>query len=205
MAEETKSVPAPAPEQPKESPAPATPAPTSGGSSKTGTKVLIIIIVIVVVLGVIGYFVSRYLARKVGESAAESILSSATGGKVDVSSSGNGASVTTKDGTVSTGDKASWPADMPGSIPKVSSGAITYSSKNASGVYTYWSVVYDKGSTDIITKYKADLVAKGWTVTGEVNSSYIDSVTATLGKLEVSLSYDPSSGGMTLAVTQTNN
>lgn len=196
--------------EPQATPAPSTTTTTTttAAPKKSGNKALVVIAIIIgvlVVLGLAGNYVwGHYIAKKIGESAAETILSNAIGGKVDVSTGSNGATVTTKDGTVSTGDKASWPADMPNSVPKVSSGTITYAAKNASDDYTYWSVIYDKGTADTVTKYKADLVAGGWTVTSEVNASYINSITATKAKLETSYSVDPSTSGGTLTVTQTN-
>lgn len=201
MPEETSPQQAQQPAAPQPSTNPTSPASKKGGN-KTAT-IIIIVIVVLIILGFGGSYVfSNFIAKKVGENAAEKILESATGGKVDVSSSGNGASVTTKDGTVTTGDQAKWPSDMPSSVPKLGSGTITYAAKSAGEGYTYWSVIYDKGTGADITKYKTSLTSTGWTIADEINTSYSISIRATSGKLEVAVSLDPSSGAVTMTVTQ---
>lgn len=188
-----------------ETPKPAATQSTSGASTKSGNKktttIIVVVIVVLIILGYAGsYIFSHFIAKKVGETAAEKILESATGGKVDISSNGDGASVSTKDGSIQTGDKAKWPSDMPSVVPEFKYGNATYSSKTDNANYLGWSVIFDAIQTDASTKYKADLTSKGWTISSTTESSAGDYLSATNGNYTISIVIDQSSKGATLSV-----
>ena len=162
MPEESKAAPAPVAPAPAQS----APASTSSGGKGGGSKLIIIIVIIVVVLGAAGYFARNYLVKKAAEKTAESILSTATGGKVSVDSSDNGGVTINSNGsTLSTGSKSSWPATMPTSVPEFKYGTISSSSTSNDSTYKAWSAGYTDITSDALTKYDTQLLANSWTQT----------------------------------------
>jgi hypothetical protein len=159
------------PEETNGAPAPSSTSAPAGGKKSNSTTIIIIVVVVVVILGVGGYLLQNYLARK----TAESILSSTTGSAVSVSD--NGVSVSSGSATVATGDKATWPSTMPSDVPKFGSG-------NILGVTTdtttgYWTVTYENCTDSAAgTKYVAALIAAGWTQTAtyDANNSIVRSM-----------------------------
>jgi len=202
-----QSAPSPSPAQPNKpaqsaqqiAPAQQTQSPPSGKSG--GSKVLIIVIIVIVVLAILGIIggriVSNYLAKKAGEKVASSLLSGALGGNASVSSGGNGLNVTTKDGTISTGDKAKWPSDMPSAVPEFKYGTLSMSTKVKDDA---WSVMYEKVNEDSLTKYEQDLAAKGWAKTDSANLGFADTLMMTNDNNGITVIYDPQSKGISLSV-----
>ena len=150
---------------------PVAPAPEKKtGSNKTMT-VVIIVIVVLAALGVTGYYGVRYLfhkaGEKVGEELVENALESSTGGNVDYDYDDDGATLESEDGTTSVGSKAEWPSDMPSSVPKYSSGEITYSSTTAES----WYLMYENINSADLTSYKSALEEAGWEIVTTSNST----------------------------------
>jgi len=180
--------------------APVSTTPQTKPKSKTGIMVAVILIV-VVVLGVGGYFASRYVARKAGEKLAEGILKAGTGGNVDVNSSGDGAKVETGDGSLSVGSSASWPKDMPNSVPEFKYGKITMAvstDTNGKG----WSVTYEAVESGAMEKYASDLSSAGWTKedTADMGAG-LSILSYSKDSYQIQAIYDASSKGVSLAVT----
>lgn len=172
---------------------------SSGGKGGGGAKVAIIIVVVVlVVLGVGGYFVQRFVVKKAGEKITESLLGGALGGKVDVSSNGDGVSISNENGSIGTGESAKWPADMPSSVPTFSYGKISMSTK----VDNSWSVIYESVEADAQSKYVAALKSKGWTENEEViDMGETKMVSMANGEYKITLIFDSSSSGASITVT----
>lgn len=170
-----------------------------------GSKVLIIVIIVVVVLAILGIvggrYLSNYLSRKAGEKIASSVLSNALGGKANVSSGGNGVDVTTKDGTISVGDKAKWPTDMSSLVPEFKYGKIAFSAKTTvSG--DAWSVTYEEVKDGAQEGYKSALVSSGWSDESQTSFAIADALQMTNGNLQITVIFDPSSKGASLTVSQ---
>ena len=194
MGEENKVAPAPA------APAPAAPAPANGGG-KGGSKVVIIIVIVVVVLGIIGYAAERYIAKKIADKAASTIISSATGGKVSVDSSGNGGvSVNSNGDSISSGSKAVWPVNMPSSVPKFTYGTISYSSSSDTADYKAWSAMFTDVTTDAGTKYANALTANGYAQTEVINNNDVSITTYENDTYRVSVTIDTSNKEATVSV-----
>ncbi|MFA5157945.1 MAG: hypothetical protein WC451_02025 [Patescibacteria group bacterium] len=186
-----------------QTPAPAAaPAPAPAPAKKSNaTTVIIIVVVALVVLGVGGYFVSRYIARKAAEKLTEGIISAGTGGKVNVDSSNNSVSISGDGESISVGENATWPSDMPSDVPKYSKGKITSSSKIDNENLKSWSVVVAETSQSDFTAYKASVVAAGWKSDYE-STSVIEIAQYTKGDYSLSAAYDASSSGATVTVTK---
>ena len=195
MGEENKVAPAPA-----AAPAPATPAPASGGG-KSSNKVILIIVIVVVVLGIIGYAAERFIARKIADKAASTIISSATGGKVSVDSSDNGGvSVNSNGDTISSGTKAVWPVNMPSSVPKFTYGTISYSSSSDTADYKAWSAMFTDITSDAGTKYATALTTNGYTQTEVINNNGVSITTYENDTYRVSVTIDDSNKEATVSV-----
>jgi len=134
----------------------------SGGSNKTVVTVIIIVVAVLLVLGVGGYFLSRYLAQK----AAESLVSGLTGGKVTTQGD-DGASLNLGDTSIKTGSLASWPTDLPISLQQPEDVTVKSTSKIASS--QTWIVNIADIPTNAIDNYITDLEGKGWTKTSDDN------------------------------------
>lgn len=174
MSEEVKPV----------APAPTSSAPVAPSGKKNNVVLIVVVIVVVlVILGIIGRVVSNYLARKAGEKLAEGIISSATGGKVDVD----------------TGSGASWPSDMPSSVPKYSKGKITIATKINEEGSKGWSVVISETSQSDYNSYKVQVVSAGWTNTASTSfGTIIDAYEN--GTYAMNLTFDPTSNGVSITV-----
>jgi len=199
MAEEIKQ------EAPKENPAPVSSPSTqssssgtsSSGSNKGCTTAIIIIVVILVILGVGGYFISRYLVDKVAEKGAETLLDAATGAKVDID--GSAVSVKTGDGNLEVGT-STWPSSMPSDVPKYSGGSISYSSAETTN--KLWSVGYSEIPAGAYDSYKSTLTAAGWTMANETDIGLVKTGSFEKGSWSLTFSVDAENSGATLSVSE---
>lgn len=182
------------------------PVPESGGSTSasggTGSnKTVTRIVIAVVILSAIGYVAQGFFARKFAEKTIESVYENATGGDVDVDSSGDGGvSINSGDDTIATGSKASWPTTMPSSVPEFSYGTIAYNSTTDNEDYKSWSVTYSAVSAGADSKYADDLTAKGWKKTDSVETSLMTNKTFELDGYRLNYTVDTSSAAATLTV-----
>lgn len=164
-------------QQPAAAPAPAAPSQSQPSGKKSSAGLIIaIVLIVLVVLGVAGYFTSRFLAKKAGEKLTETILEGATGTDVDIDSSGDGATVNSNSGSVSSGSKAKWPTTMPTTVPEFTYGTITYSQNSAEESYKIWNVSYESVQSGAFEKYKAALLAKGWTEDSNMSFNDMESI-----------------------------
>lgn len=174
----------------------AAPAPT-GGKKSNATTIIIIVVVALLVLGVGGYFISRWLAQRAAEKVASGILSAGTGSNVNVSDNGNSATVSNDQGTTQIGEGAKWPSDMPSDVPKLTAGKITMATSDKTT--TSWSVIAGEIKQADYDAYKAKLVAAGWssastTTFGAVIDEYEK------GSTRLLLTFDSSSDGLSITV-----
>jgi len=179
MAEEVKSAEATPAAPVASTPAPA---PATGGSKKNNSAVVIIVVILVilVVLGIGGYFISRYLARKASEKVAEGLLNAATGTTTDISS-------------------AKWPSTMPSDVPEYKAGKITMTTSNTDSSGKGWFVTIGETNQSDYTAYKAKLEAAGWT---NISSTTVGAVLDQYEKSSYSMSmvFDGSSSGVSITV-----
>jgi len=201
MAEEMKQDVPPAAQpqaQPQAAPAGAqstAPVKKSGGAA----TVIIIVLVVLVALGVGGYFVSKFVVQKSAEKLTEGFLGAATGGNVDITNGGQGVDYSNEDSSLSIGQSAQWPSDMPTSVPEFTYGTPIMSSKLSEGS---WSVLFEEVSADAQTKYTADLDAQGWVPEGEsIDAGVAQIIQMTNGNYILSVAFDRTSKGATLTVS----
>lgn len=172
-------------------------APTGGGKKNNAATIIIIVVGALLVLGVGGYFLSRYLARRASEKLASGLLSATTGSNVDISNSGNTATVSNDQGTTQIGEGAKWPSDMPSDVPKLTAGKITMATSDKTT--NSWSVIASEFKQADYDTYKAKVVAAGWTSTATTTyGATIDDYEK--GTNRLILTFDPSSDGISITV-----
>lgn len=142
------------------------PAPTPAKSPNT--KLVIIIVIVLVALGVIGFIFQKATSsvnQKIGEQMAENMIESATGGQANVDIDSDSMTVTTDEGTFTTGSDL--PVDFPSDIPAYPGATAAYSgTSNINSEGTQFAVVLS--STDPYEKvadyYTTQLPAQGWDI-----------------------------------------
>jgi len=178
-------------------PVPAPAASPSGGKKNNAAVIIIIVVGVLLVLGVGGYFISRYIARKASEKVTEGILGAATGGKVDVNSNNGSVSVSNDSGTTEIG-AAKWPTDMPSDIPELKTGKITFATSDKTN--KSYSVSSSEVTKAEFETYKSSVEAAGWTNTSTASFG-TDVLEYEKGTYNLSLVYDESSGGLSITAT----
>lgn len=177
------------------------PVATGGNKPKSKTGLIItIVVVVVVLLGVGGYYLSRYITHRASEKIIGGIIGTGSGSDVDISD--KGVSVSNSEGTFSAGETTKWPSDMPSSVPQFKYGKITMAaSTNTDG--KGWSVTLGEVEPGSLEKYANDLSSAGWTK-GDVIGSGADMsiITYTKDNYQVQAIYDASSKGVSIAVIQ---
>lgn len=164
---------------------------------KSSNKMIIIVVVVVLVLAVGGFFLNNFIAKKIGEKATEGILSSLSGGKVDVDTKNDSVKFNDGNNSIEVGT-STWPTDMP--APKYSSGKITASTTLGSGSSRGWSVTISETNKDQYDAYKKDVESAGWksentTEFGVTISQF------TKDNYTMSATYDPSSSGVSITIS----
>ena len=132
--------------------------------------IVIIVIVVLAILSIGGWLVSKYVLNRVAEETAESIFEGATGGEVDIDSSGENVSFSSEDGSFSVSGDKTWPTDMPSSVPEFKYGTVEASSKSSSDDGSGWTVSLVKVKAGAYDSYKQDLVGASWTESGTITS-----------------------------------
>jgi len=160
--------------------------------------IIIIVVVILVVLGVGGTFVARWVAQKAADKIAGGLLGAATNSNVSVNSDTGSVSVSNEDGTMEIGS-AKWPETMPADVPEYTSGKISVSSSTANDVKG-WTVIISETNENDFNLYKSAVVSKGWAV--DTTTSFGAEVTFyKKDNYNLSLTWDPSSNGVSIVVT----
>lgn len=175
----------------------------SGGektaSKKTSATVVIVAIVIVLaILGIGGYLAQKFIFQKAGEKVAESLMEGVTGSDVDISSGGEGVSVSNEDGSLDIGEGAKWPDNMPSSVPEFTGGTI-----QMSGEYSgTWSVTVTGATSSEVDSYIADLKALGW----NQDQANFDMGTASMsqlsnGQYSLTITFSSEEGSVSITVS----
>ncbi len=163
---------------------------------KNNTGLIIAIIVIVIlVLGLGGYFLTRYLTRMAGEK----IVSGLTGADVKIGDDGS-YKITDGDSTFEASAYASWPEDMPKDVLKYDSGKILMSAK-ISNPSKGWSVAIENTNKDYFNQYKTKLKASGWVEIGEMDYT-VDIMQLEKDNLNLICIFDKDSNGVNITVTE---
>lgn len=176
-------------------------APAPSGKKSNTALIIIIIVVVLVALSAGGYFVSRYIARKAADRVTSSLLSSSTGGKVNVDSNSNNVTVN-GDGTSTTaGDNVKWPSDMPSTVPKYTAGKIALASKSKVENGDSWSVSIGNTTLSEYEAYKAEVTKAGWALesTSSMGMS-IDDYTKDSYNLDLIFISDESGGTVSITL-----
>jgi len=173
----------------------------STGKSNT-TLIVVIVLAAVVILGVGGYFVSRYFIKRAAGNLADSFINSATNGVVDADINSGSVKVGTGDGSIDLNQNSTWPADMPSDVPQFTYGKVAFSSKIDSGNTKGWTVTIENVPSGSLEKYKKDLEAKGWIAQAEsTDLGFASILQYEKGDNQIMTSYDPDSKGVNLTVT----
>lgn len=119
------------------------------------------------------------VSEKASEKLAEKALESASGGDVKVDLEDGQIKVESKDGSSSfkTGEDLSWPKSMPADVPQISGAKISNVSEASTAEGQTFMVWFEGISDeDQVNKFKADLEAQGWSISGTTTtpeSTYI--------------------------------
>lgn len=109
------------------------------------------------------------LGDKIAEKAVEKGLEKATGASnIDLDEDG-GVNITTKDGTMSTGDNAELPSTWPSSVPTPKDATLKYAGSSTQGGAESWSAIYESSKTAATykTTYTETFKDAGWTISNE--------------------------------------
>lgn len=173
----------------------------STGKNKT-TLIVVIVLVVVAILGIGGYFVSRYFIKKAAGNLADNLINSATNGVVDADINSGSVNVDTGDGSINLNQNSSWPTDMPSDVPQFTYGKVAFSSKIDSGGTEGWTVTIEDVKSGSLEKYKSDLEAKGWVAQAEsTDLGFANILQYEKGGMQIIISYDPDSKAVNLTVT----
>jgi hypothetical protein len=147
-------------------------------------KTIIIIIVAVVavfffiavaVVGV-GFFVARKVQRETGIT------------DMHLNKQGSG-TIEFKGGKMELGKAATWPADMPSEVPKITYGKVVAVTKSEINNKKGWNIVLEGFDSNAAEKYKAELKNNGWNVMQTTNSTEGGSIMADTKTLQFFMMY----------------
>lgn len=162
---------------------------------KSSNKTLVIVLTIVgvlVVLGIVGSIMAGLFAKKVAEKGAESILSKATNGAVDIDTKNNSVTISTGDGTTTIGSQK-LPSDFPSDIPVYTDatvlGSVTGTSQDAGGVFV--SLNTSDSLTDVKAFYESELPKNGWTNEDTTTLGTIVNIASEKGDKRLSVTITP--------------
>lgn len=162
-------------------------------------KMLMIVGGVVVVLLVAGA-----ASRFVGKSAVENAIEDATGGKVNIDGNGGDITVKTDEGTWSTSDKL--PSDFPADVPVYPGSKVQASVAAAQqqGGGTYAGLETTDSTDKVAAWYKTEVVAKGWTISTnlEVDGGLMIGATKDTRELVITVSKDEAKTTIGLMVTK---
>lgn len=105
----------------------------------------------------------------IAEKAVEKGLETATGASnIDLNEDGS-VNITTKDGTMSTGDNAELPSTWPASVPTPNDATLKYAGSSTQGGAESWSAIYESTNTaaSYKTTYTETFKKAGWTISNE--------------------------------------
>lgn len=162
------------------------------GAKKNNTLMIVLIILgILIVLGIGGCVAAGFIAKKVGQS----FVSGVTGGTVKVNNDGSSIKLSDGDTSISTGDSAKWPTDLPADLPQPTFGKITGSSKITSE--KSWNIIMENVTADQAKSYMELLKTKGW-----VQKSQTDFMISInqfkKDNWDLTVTHDPSSNGLSI-------
>ena len=109
------------------------------------------------------------VSEKASEKLAEKALESASGGDVKVDLEDGQIKVESKDGssTFKTGEDLSWPKSMPADVPQISGAKISNVSEASTAEgKPLWCGLKVSAMRIRVNKFKADLEAQGWSISG---------------------------------------
>ncbi len=172
-------------------------------SNKTKVIIGIVVAVFVVVAG------CKMALRSIGQNIAEKMIEDASGGKADVDMKNGSMTITTSEGTVTTGTGKvpdGWPTD----VPVYAGATVQFSGMNNAGAGQGGMalVLTSKDDAETIVKYyKTTLQAGGWTVvnTMEAQGSTILLLTKDTKALSLSITGANGETSITMGVQDQAN
>jgi hypothetical protein len=135
------------------------------------------------------------------ENAVEEALEEEYGDDFEVNIEEDSVTIGDEDSYYTYGDDATWPSDMPSSVPVFSSGDMTSVSKTDGSEETYWTVTYENITTSgALDSYKDKVEAAGF----EVSWSADEYFWAEMGTLSITVYVyeDTETGSLTVAQTK---
>jgi len=125
------------------------------------------------------------------------MIKARTGINVDISSGKESLKISGKEGGMTVGTSASWPADLPTDVPKFTAGQITMAVKSGNN----WTVIIKEVKKEETEEYLAQLQKNGWVSENEVDF-VVDLSQMEKGNYRLTLAYDASSNGVSLTVSE---
>ena len=163
-------------------------------SSKTKIIIGVVIAAVVVVGG------CNMLMRKAGELVTEKMIENASGGKAKVDAKDGSMTVTTSEGTVTTGGNVpeGWPSD----VPVYAGAAVQFSGANMQGAEGGMALVLSSkdDASKVASYYKTELKAQGWTIGNTMEAQGNTVLLLTKGTKTLSLSIAGANGMTSITI-----
>jgi hypothetical protein len=159
-------------------------------STKTKAIIGIIVAIFVVIAG------CKMALRSIGQNIAEKMIEDASGGKANMDVQNGSMTITTSEGTVTTGSgkvPESWPKD----VPVYAGATVQFSGTNNAGTGQGGMALVLSSKEDpevIVEYYKTTLKAGGWTVVNTMAAQGNTILLFTKGSKALSLSITGASG-----------
>lgn len=152
-------------------------------------KTAIVVSLSVLVLG-LAVWPSCKSRERAAEEMAENLIERATGGKAEVDLGGRGMKVSTKEGDISWGEEAAWPADIPGDVPRFDQGKVTGVVRAHSAEAKNWSLVLSDVEAGGLARYAETLKGEGWEILVSYQAAEGETLTAQKGAMSVTLGFN---------------
>lgn len=139
--------------------------------------------------------------ERLAEKGVANMIEKATGGQATVDLKNGTIKVKTAQGDVEFGSTKEWPADLPGDVPKLSSGKIMGAVRSAQEEKKLWSITIQGVEAGAFEKYADDLKAKGWEIKLTSKTEEGGMLQAVKDKLMVVATFADKGKTVSLAVT----
>jgi hypothetical protein len=141
----------------------------------------------------------KSISQKAGEKAAEKIIESRTGGKVDVDVDGENVKFETEQGEIEAGGDVKLPSDFPNDIYVIGGKINMVISNGEDGGYSV-SVETDKSVEEASSIYQEKLKSEEWKITGTMNFGESVSIVAEKDDRNVSVMIGKSDSKTTVTI-----
>jgi uncharacterized protein (DUF2147 family) len=160
----------------------------------------------VLVLAVAAALVLASACQKASEKSAEKMIENALekagGGKADVDLSGGKLTVKTDQGTANfSAEGGTWPADLPGDVPKVDGGKVKGVFSAAQGEGKNWTIAVDEVDEAAYAKYIETLKTAGYEIGMNMTTADGAMTQAKKGTTQIIVTFSKTAKSLGLNVT----